>query len=73
MHEIKDYEMGGTCSMHNDVGNAYKFLSENIKRRDHLGDWGIGLECEATNWIQLAYDRIHWRALVNTVMNFQFL
>jgi hypothetical protein len=27
----------------------------------------IGID--GVNWIQLAQDRVHWRALVNTVMN----
>jgi hypothetical protein len=27
--------------------------------------------CEAMDWIQLPQDRAHWRAVVNTVMNFR--
>jgi hypothetical protein len=29
----------------------------------------IGID--GANWIQLAQDRVHWRAFVNTVMNLQ--
>jgi hypothetical protein len=36
---------------------------ENIKM--DLRDIGI----DAANWIQLAQDRVQWRAFVNTVMN----
>jgi len=25
--------------------------------------------CEGVTWIQLAQDRVHWRALVNTALN----
>jgi hypothetical protein len=28
-----------------------------------------GIRYENVEWIQLAHDRIRWRALVNTVMN----
>jgi hypothetical protein len=27
------------------------------------------IECDGMNWIDLAQDKDHWRALVNTVMN----
>jgi hypothetical protein len=36
---------------------------DNIKM--DLGEIGI----EGANWIQLAQDRVQWRAFVNTVMN----
>jgi hypothetical protein len=36
---------------------------DNIKT--DLGEIGI----DAANWIQLAQDRVQWRAFVNTVMN----
>jgi hypothetical protein len=29
------------------------------------------IEWDGRNWIELAQDRDHWRALVNTVMNLQ--
>jgi hypothetical protein len=36
---------------------------DNIK----LGLREIGID--EANWVQLAQDRVHWRAFVNTVMN----
>jgi hypothetical protein len=46
---------------------------------DHWEDVGVGgritlkglreLGIDGTNWIQLAHDRVRWRAFVNTVMN----
>jgi hypothetical protein len=27
------------------------------------------IECEDMDWIHLAVDRVHWRALVNTIMD----
>jgi hypothetical protein len=51
-----------------------KFLSENLKERDHSEDLSIdgrilieGLE--SADWMHLAHDRDQWRVLVNTVMN----
>jgi hypothetical protein len=38
---------------------------DNIKMDLREIGWGD------TDWIDLAYDRDQWRALVNTVMNFQ--
>jgi hypothetical protein len=31
------------------------------------------IRCEDVNWIHLAQDRVHWRDVVNTVMNLQDL
>jgi hypothetical protein len=50
------------------------------KVRDHWEDLGVGgritlrwtwgrLGVDGANWIQLAQDRVQWRAFVNTVMN----
>jgi hypothetical protein len=50
------------------------------KVRDHWEDPGAGgvdnikmnlrkIEIDGANWIQLAQDRVRWRAFVNTVMN----
>jgi hypothetical protein len=30
------------------------------------------IEIDGANWIQLAQDRVHWRAFANTVMNLRF-
>jgi hypothetical protein len=41
-------------------------LEDNIKM--DLREIGI----DGANWIQMARDRVHWRAFVNTVMNLRF-
>jgi hypothetical protein len=55
-----------------------KFLSENLKGRDHLEELGIDgniildlgeIVWEGVNWIHMAQDREQWWALVNVVMN----
>jgi hypothetical protein len=45
------------------LGRPRRRWEDNIKM--DLREIGI----DATNWIQLARDRVQWRALVNTVMN----
>jgi hypothetical protein len=44
------------------------------KVRGHWEDLGIGgriteIGIDGVNWIQVAQDRVQWRAFVNTVMN----
>jgi len=59
-----------------------KFLSENLKRRDHSEDLRVGGKInsrldlreavwETVDWIHLTQDRDQWRAVVNMVLNFQ--
>jgi hypothetical protein len=74
--------MGGTCGTHGEGRNVYRVLvgrpegkrplrkprrkwEDNIKM--DLREIGI----DGSNWIQLAQDRVQWRARVNTVMNFR--
>jgi hypothetical protein len=53
------------------------FWSGGPKGRDHWGNLGVGvritlrwtLGIDRENWIQLAQDRVQWRAFVNTVIN----
>jgi hypothetical protein len=45
------------------LGRARRRWEDNIKM--DLGDIGI----DGANWIQLAQDRVQWRAFVNMVMN----
>jgi hypothetical protein len=45
------------------LGRPRRRLEDNIKM--DLGEIGI----DEANWIQLAQDRFHWRACVNTEMN----
>jgi hypothetical protein len=57
------------------------FLSENLKRREHLEDLDVDERrtvdwisretgCEGVEWMLLAQDRDQWRVLVDMVMNF---
>jgi hypothetical protein len=47
------------------LGRTRRRWEDNIKM--DLRETGI----DGTNWIHLAQDRVHWRACVNTVMNFR--
>jgi hypothetical protein len=47
------------------LGRPRRMWEDNIKM--DLREIGIG----ETNWIQLAQDRVQWRACMNTVMNLQ--
>jgi hypothetical protein len=54
--------------------NAYRYWRENPKEGDHWEDQDVGLReigWDGMDWIDLAQDRDHWRALVNIVMNLQ--
>jgi hypothetical protein len=48
------------------LGRPRRRWEDNIK----MDLRGIGIH--GANWIQLAQDRVHWRACVNTVMNLRF-
>jgi transposase len=47
------------------LGRPRRKWEDNIKM--DLRDLGI----DGANWIQLAQDKVQWRAFVNTVMNFR--
>jgi hypothetical protein len=49
------------------LGRSRRRWEDNIKM--DLREIGI----EEANWIQLAQDRVQWRAFVNTVMNIRVL
>ena len=59
------------------------FWWRNLNEGDHLKDPGVNeriilkwifkKEDGAVGWIDLAYDRDRWRALVNAVMNFRVI
>jgi hypothetical protein len=47
------------------LGRPRRRWEDNVKM--DLRDIGI----DGTNWIQLAQDRVQWRAILSTVMNFR--
>jgi hypothetical protein len=49
------------------LGRPKRRWEDNIK----MDLWEIGID--GANWIQLAQDRVQWRAFVNTVMNLRVL
>jgi hypothetical protein len=77
---LKKDEMGGACSTNGEKRNAYRILVckpegkrplerprrrwvDNIKMDLRVIGW------DGVDWIHMAQDRDHWRALVNTVLN----
>jgi hypothetical protein len=79
---MKEDEVGGTCGTHGGwvrclqgfvgrpkskrpVGRPRRMWEDNIKL--DLREIGI----DGANWIQMAQNRVRWRAFVNTVMNFR--
>jgi hypothetical protein len=76
--------MGGTCSTNGAKRIAYRIFVGTSQGKGPLGrprcrlgdDIKVGLreiELDGLDWIDMAQDRDKWRALVNTVMNFQVL
>jgi hypothetical protein len=76
--------MGGACSAHGEMRNAFKILVRMAERKRPLGRtrcrWEdniqtdlreIRLEC--VNWTHLAQDRVLCLAPVNTVMNLRVI
>jgi hypothetical protein len=80
---VKENEVGGTCGT---LGGGERYLQSigweaEVKRP--LGrprrKWEYNIEMnlreigtDGPNWIQLAQDRVQWRAFLNTVMNLRF-
>jgi hypothetical protein len=69
-----------TCGTHREVSGVYGVLVGRPECKRPLGRpwrrWEDNIKMDlreigidGTNWIQLAHDRVQWRACVNTVMN----
>jgi hypothetical protein len=67
--------MRGTCSTLGSIRNSYKFLSDILTRRNHLGVLSLSdikinvkeIGCEVVDWIYLAEFSIHWWVLLSMV------
>jgi alanine-alpha-ketoisovalerate/valine-pyruvate aminotransferase len=49
--------------------NAYRILVGKPEGKRPTRRWVDNIKIDAMDWIDMAQDRDHWRALVNTVMN----
>jgi hypothetical protein len=78
--QVKEDEMGKACSTNGKKRNAYRILVEMLEEKRPLGiprrRWEDNIKMDlreigwdGTDWIDLAQNRDHWRALLNTVMN----
>jgi hypothetical protein len=72
--------VGGTCGTHGGGRGVYRVLIVRPEGKRPLGRprcrWEDNIKMDlkeigidGSNWIQLAQDRVQWRAFVNTVMN----
>jgi hypothetical protein len=76
-NQIKDDEMGGTCSTHGGaekLKTGYKILARKPHGRTQLRtpgyrNWSWRNRCVDTDWIKLDQDRGQRRTPVNTVLN----
>jgi hypothetical protein len=79
---MEEDEIGGTCSSHGEVRNAYKILTGKPEGKRRLGRprrrWEDNIKMDlreivfgSVDWIHLAQNRDRRWALVNTVVNFR--
>jgi hypothetical protein len=73
-NQIRDNELGGTCSTPRKMRNACKILVGISKGKCSLWipdrKWDLKeLRCKNVDFIHLAQDRDQWRILLNMVMN----
>jgi hypothetical protein len=81
--QIKEDEMGWTCSMNGEIRNEYNILVGVLEGKRQLGkprrrcdDIKMNLRdvgLESVTWIHLAEDGDRWRAVVITIMNLRVL
>jgi hypothetical protein len=73
---VMEYEIGGECSMHGEVRNAYGILVGELEGKSPLRRpttiYLVEIGLESVDWIYLAHDRDVWWALLNIVMNVLF-
>jgi hypothetical protein len=73
--------MGGACSMHGEMRNAFKIMVGKPEGKRPLGKpkhrWEDVIKMDlreigfgTVDWIHLAQDKDWWQMLVNTTMNF---
>jgi hypothetical protein len=72
--------VGGTCDTHGEGRGVYRVSVESPEGKRPLGRprrrWEDNIKMDlreigidGANWIQLAQERVQWRAFVNTVMS----
>jgi hypothetical protein len=75
--------MGGACSAHWEIRNAYKILVRKPEGKRPLGrprrrcEDNIKMDLpeigfEGVDWIHMVHNRGRWQAFVNTLMNLMF-
>jgi hypothetical protein len=78
---MKENEVGGACGTHGRGRNVYRVLvgkPEGKRPLERARDDGVKMDLREigwgdVEWIHLAQDRDHWRAVVNAVMNLRVL
>jgi hypothetical protein len=72
--------MGGACSTYGEVRDVYRVLVRKPEERRPMGRlrrrWEDTIRidlrevgCGCVDWMELAQDKVRWRALVSAVMN----
>jgi hypothetical protein len=83
-NEIENNEMGGACRAYGEGRGVYRVLVGKPEAKRPLGRPRCGWEnnsktdlqevgCGGMDWIELAYDRGKWWAIVNSLMNLRVL